>query len=233
MPIEVGPKRTIFGVCVHTTGQGIPDKAAKENKGLLETARTVYESMQLVGPHFCIAPDGKYEQYADPELVRYHVGLEPEHRRSFLDGHWMEDANRIDRKVVAWWKARWPGVKSPSHLYPGDSANKAYIGIELIPAGRYIKQPGGSSPWIFDEQYSRPGFDKQRFSVEQYAALADLLKELAMKYNIDYSKVGRLIGHEDANLYTRPGYDPGSYNQTFSWGMVWGLLGIKRPIGVG
>ncbi len=224
MPIETGPKREVFGVAVHTTGDGIPAKAMKDNEDVLSVARTVYENMGLVGPHYVVAPDGRVERYADPEYVRWHVGLEPEHRRSFLDGHFLEDRNRISSAVIAWWQARWPGVKSPSHLYPGDSANKAYIGIEMIPAGRYIRQPGGSTAWVFDSQYSKPGFDNQRFSVEQYVALAGLLKELAMKYNIDYSLVGRLVGHEDLNLYTRPGYDPGDYNKTFSWGMVRGLL---------
>lgn len=219
--MEHGPKRKVFGVAVHTTGDGIPTKAIKYGAELLPTARKVYEGMGSIGPHYCIAPGGQIDKYADPEVVRYHVGLEPEQRRSFLDGHWEEDANRIDRKVVAWWKHRWPGVKSPSHLYPGDSANKAYIGIEMIPCGTYVKTKG----WVFNEAWgTKPGFDKQRFSVESYVALAGLLKDLAMQFDLDYSAVGRLIGHEDANVYTRPGWDPGDMNQTFSWGMVKGLL---------
>lgn len=221
--IETGPKRTVFGVAIHTTGDGIPAKAAKLAKDTMAVARGVYEEMGLVGPHYVVGPDGRTENYADPELVRYHVGLEPEHRRSFLDGHWREDANRIPRKVVAAWDAKHPGVKSPAHLYPGDSANKAYIGIELIPAGTYSKR----GDWVFDPRFSKPGFDNQRFSVEQYVALARLLKELAFKYSIDYSLVGRLVGHSDLNPYTRPMWDPGDYNGTFSFSMVRGLLNAE------
>lgn len=218
--METGPKRTVYGVCIHTTGDGIPAAAAKTGEDLLDVATRTYSNMGTVGPHYTVAPDGRVAQFAKPELVRHHAGLEPEQRRSFLDGHWEEDANRIDRKVVAWWKARWPTVKSPANLYPSKSANVDYIGIELIPAGRYIQGKG----WTFDLRYSKPGFDKQRFSVEQYKALADLLVDLAKQFNIDYSQDGRLVGHEDLNPYTRPGWDPGDYNQTFSWGMVKGLI---------
>lgn len=218
--MEYGPKRKPFGVAVHTTGDGIPAKAHKNGTDLLVTAREVYDGMGSVGPHYVIAPDGRVDFYTPANLTRHHVGLEPEHRRSFLDGHWEEDANRIDRKVVAWWKARWPNIKSPSHLYPSKSANQDYIGIELIPAGRYIDRKG----WTFDPRYSKPGFDKQRFSVESYVALAKLLKQLALEHSLDYNQPGVLVGHEDLNPYTRPGWDPGDYNQTFSWGMVRGLL---------
>jgi N-acetyl-anhydromuramyl-L-alanine amidase AmpD len=224
--VETGPKRKVHGVCVHTTGDGIPSQAHTKGEHVLVTARRVYENMGTVGPHFIIDPAGTIEQYADPTLVRHHVGLEPEHRRSFLDGHWKEDANRIDRKIVAWWEVRWPGIKSPSHLYPSKSANEDYIGIELIPAGRYVpRSERVAGGWTFDPRYSKPGFDNQRFSVEQYTALVELLKRLEVQFNLDYVKPGVLVGHEDINPYTRPGWDPGDYNKTFSWGMVKGLLG--------
>lgn len=221
---ERGPKRAIYGICVHTTGNGIPDEVARTGEKHLDVARRVYLGMGLVGPHYVIDPYGAVEHYCPAEYVRYHVGVEAEHRRSFLDGHWEEDANRIPRPVVAWWKARWPTVKSPSHLYPSKSPNKDYIGIELIPAGSYIKNKG----WVW-QHGTRPGFDEQRFSVEQYWSLARLCNQLAEENGLDLSKTGVLVGHEDCNPYTRPGYDPGDKLQAFSWRMLNGLLPYAQP----
>jgi N-acetyl-anhydromuramyl-L-alanine amidase AmpD len=226
---EVGPKRPIYGICVHTTGDGIPAEVAKSGKTHLAVARSTYLNMGLVGPHYVIDPFGAVDQYADAGVVRYHAGVEAEQRRSFLDGHWLEDANRIPKAVVDWWQARHPGVKSPSHLYPSKSPNKDYVGIELIPAGRYTTTPGMiKGSWKF-EHGTRPGFDKQRFSVEQYVALARLCNTIAEENGLDLGKSGVLVGHEDLNPYTRPGWDPGTMNETFSWGLLVGLLAAVQP----
>jgi N-acetyl-anhydromuramyl-L-alanine amidase AmpD len=221
---EVGAQRAIYGICVHTTGDGIPAEAAKSGKHPLDVARAVYLRMGLVGPHYVIDPFGQYEQYAPPEVIRYHAGIEAEQRRSFLDGHWLEDKNRIPADVVAWWQRRWPGIKSPAHLYPSKSPNKDYVGIELIPAGRYVKVPGiHKTQWRF-EHGSKPGFDKQRFSLEQYFSLAKLCLQLSEENGLDLTKPGVLVGHEDLNPYTRPGWDPGSKIEAFSWNLLNGLL---------
>lgn len=230
---EVGPKRAVYGICLHTTGDGIPAEVHKTGKSHLEVAHETYLRMGLVGPHFVIDPYGNVEQYAPVERVRYHAGVAAEERRSFLDGHWLEDANRIPRAVTAWWRARWPGIKSPSHLYPSKSPNKDYIGIELIPAGRYAKAVSGNGViagpgWVF-EHGTRPGFDKQRFSVEQYAAAARLCNQLAEENGLDLDRPGVLVGHEDLNPYSRPGWDPGDMTQTFSWGLLSGLLAAVQP----
>jgi N-acetyl-anhydromuramyl-L-alanine amidase AmpD len=220
MDFEHGPTRAIYGICVHTTGGGIPDEVNRSGRTHLEVARETYSRMGLVGPHYVIDPHGAVEQYAPANVVRYHAGLEAEHRRSFLDGHWEEDANRIPRDVVAWWKARWAPIKSPSHLYPSKRPNLDYVGIELIPCGAHLK---GAWTW---QHGTRVGFDKQRFSVEQYCALAKLCLQLAEENGLDLGKPGVLVGHEDVNPYTRPGYDPGDKTQAFSWNLLNGL--IKR-----
>lgn len=226
---EVGPSRAVYGICVHTTGNGIPEGAARQQKRPLEVARATYLSMGLVGPHYVIDPYGEVDQYAPVNRVRYHVGVEAEQRRSFLDGHWLEDKNRIPAAVTAWWQARWPGVQSPSHLYPSKRPNVDYVGIELIPCGRYVVQPGiVKSSWQW-EHGTRCSFDKQRFSIEQYVALARLCNSIAEQNGLDLDRTGVLVGHEDLNPYTRPGWDPGDMNQTFSWGLLKGLLAAVQP----
>lgn len=226
---EVGPERVPYGICIHTTGNGIPEQSARTGKPPLEVARSTYLGMGLIGPHYVIDPYGTVDQYAPVDRVRYHVGLDPADRRSYLDGHWANDRNRIEPAVVAWWKARWPGVKSPSHLYPGKSANEAYIGIELIPAGRYVTVPGAIKQQWRWEHGTAPGFDGQRFSIEQYCALAKLCNQLAEQCALDLTKPGVLVGHEDVNPKQRPGWDPGGYNKTFSWNLLNGLLKHVQP----
>lgn len=209
-----------FGVLVHSTGDGLAAKiaTAKEPHSALSVARSTYESMGNVGPHYCIEPDGGHEQYAATNTVRYHCAVPAQNRRSYLDGHWTADSNRIPKAVVEWWQREHPGVASPSHLYPGEHPNNAYIGIELIPCGVYAKN---SWQWRWG---TPPGFDSQRFSVEQYCTLARLCIELAVEHSIDLGKVGRLVGHEDVSPYSRPGYDPGAYHNWFSWPLLRTLI---------
>lgn len=190
--------------------------------GHLAAARKVYSAMGTVGPHAVIDPYGEVAVYAPFDVVRHHVGVSADQRRSFLDGNWVNDRNRIPLAVVDWWQQRWPGIKSPSHLYPSKSPNTDYVGVELIPAGTYVKDRG----WVW-HWGTRPGFDKQRFSVEQYVALAGLLRASAENYNLDLAKPGVVLGHEDLNPYTRPGWDPGDKLQTFSWSLLGGLLAAQ------
>lgn len=222
MSIEHGDRRSVYGICIHTTGDGIPAAALRDTNHPLCTARAVYENMGLIGPHYVIAPDGSHEELCDPRLIRQHVGLAADVRRDFINGTWLNPSNRITPAVVSWWQERWPGVKSPSHLYPSRSANEDYIGIECIPAGSY-SSAAGKWTWRWG---SKTGFDQQRFSVECYRALAGLVLSLAGEFKLDLVKPGVLVGHEDLNPYTRPGWDPGSYNKTFSWDMLRGCMAV-------
>ncbi len=220
--VSHGP-RTVYGVLVHTTGNGVPDLALKHpDKSHLTILTEVYSASAAnggTGPHYAIDPLGAVVQFRDPGAVSWHAGVSADQRRNFLDGSWQSDYNRIDKDVVSWWRARWPGKLSPSHLYPSRSPNTDFVGIELMPCGAYA---GSSWEWKWG---TRPGFDKQRFSVEQYVALARLCKELAVTYSLDLGKSGVLLGHEDVNPYTRPGWDVGDKIEAFSWRMLRGLLG--------
>jgi N-acetyl-anhydromuramyl-L-alanine amidase AmpD len=221
--IEIGPPRAIYGILLHSTGDGIPRRVVSSGKTHLEVAREVYAGMGLVGPHYVCDPFGTVEQYAPANVVRYHAGVEAADRRSYLDGNWVNDRNRIAEDVVTWWQRRWPKHKSPSHLYPSKSPNVDYIGIELIPCGVYDSKLGSTSGWTW-RWGTRPGFDKQRFSVEQYVSLARLCSDLAVEHGLDLAKSGVLLGHEDVSPYTRPGWDPGDKNGTFSWNLLTALL---------
>jgi N-acetyl-anhydromuramyl-L-alanine amidase AmpD len=210
-------KLEFYGYMVHTTGDGIP-KLAK-TKGwtdLLKVANSVYDSMHEkdgTGPHWIIAPDGQTACIRSEQEIAWHCGLDAYDREMFLTTNW-ETNGRTPADVVSWWKRRWPGIKSPSHLYPSKSPNKNYIGIELIPAGTYNKMT-----WepCFAGGYRTIG----RFTTAQYLALAAITR-----YTLD-DKPGRLVGHEDVNPTTRPGWDPGAKIGAFDWDY---FLDLRRAV---
>lgn len=214
-----GHREKIHGVMIHSTGDGVPREKVKRNVSYMEAACAVYESMGNIGPNYCIAPDGGVVMFREPNKIAYHC--KQEHRREFLDGSWATDYNRISRPVIDWWRHRWPGVESPAHLYPGVRPNDAYVGIELVPAGTYVKSVAGGTSWSPDPQYRNdiPGRD-QRYTVAQYVSLARLIRS----FNLDLTKTGVLVGHEDIEPYNRGGYDPGDYHGWFSWNLLNGLL---------
>ena len=221
-PLLAHGARKPWGVMLHTTGGGLPDKAHHEGLSPLETARKVYGGMRE-GPHYVIAPDGAVERYRADDQIAYHCGVSPVDRRDFLTGHWEA---RVGRGVVGWWRARWPGVLSPQHLYPSTSPNSDYIGVELIPCLAQTKGNGGSLKPVFGTPI---GGERGRFTGAQYVAAALLTLQLCEAYSIPMRRRGRVVGHEDINPITRPGWDPGDMQGYWSWNTFWGIVdGLER-----
>ena len=121
---------------------------------------------------------------------------------TYLKGPWKE---RIPRKVLALWERRWPGKDSPQHLFPGDSANEFYLGVEMIPitgiAGMKAAGPG------------------ERFTQASYDSLNELLAVLEQRWcwPTGWRKTARLVGHEDVGILDRydggGGWDPGALRE--------------------
>lgn len=199
-----------FGAIVHTTGDGPPAAANRDGRDPLEVALEVYSNM-AEGPHYVIGPTGAIVQVRELADIAWHTGVSAVHRRDFLSGHW---ETLVSKGLVSWWKARWPGVKSPSHLYPGSSPNAVYYGIECVPAGTYER--GVWKP-VFGPV--APG-GRNRFTTAQYLACAALVLHLG----IEHDRPGRVVGHEDINPITRPGWDPGAFQEFWSWPLFWDLL---------
>lgn len=204
-----------FGTIIHTTGDGPPAVAFRDGRDPLDAAVDVYSNMPE-GPHFVVGPTGRIIQVRDTGVVAWHTGVSAVHRRDFLSGHW---ETLVPKNVVSWWKARWPGVKSPSHLYPGTSPNAVYYGIECVPTGTHIK-----NSWKPVHGTPAPAGERNRFTTAQYVACAALVLHLADVGNFDPHAVGRVVGHEDINPITRPGWDPGGFQEFWSWPLFWDLL---------
>lgn len=199
-----------FGVCVHSTGRGVPGKARKLRVDPMRVALDVYLSPVGDCPHYVIDYDGKIAQVADERLRARHAGVPADERAAYLDGSWV---GRVAAVPLERWRRRWPGFKSPQHLYPTTSPNEAYLGIECIP----LLEP-------------RSDDDPDLFTDSQYRALGALIADVETRWGISCSGP-RLVGHEDVEPLTRwtsrAGWDPGSLSArpAFRWDRLGRVVG--------
>lgn len=174
-------------------------------------------------PGWVVGTRGEVAQITPDDQVAQHVG--GAHRQKYLSGSWaspvlcptcrgrsLPDAAHF--ASVSRWRERWRGYRSPAHLYPGESANDAYVGVELIPVT-------GVSGTI-------AAGPNETFTEAQYTALNTLLDDLAGAHGFPagWRNTSRLVGHEDVGLLDRHdssgGWDPGALRPTprFDWAKV-------------
>lgn len=200
-----------WGACIHTSGGGIVDRAKKEKITPIEAAVAYYDDAEY-STHYAIGYEGAgdiHQITADDRRVQ-HIGSPPASlRRRYLNGTWVTD---FPIGVVKLWRDRWPGVKSPQHLFPSEHANSDFVGIEMIPlAGDQL------------ERALRPGL---RFTAAQHTAAAALLADLGRRHGwpllpTPWWRTSRLVGHEDVGLHNRTdvggGWDPGAMRLRPRW----------------
>lgn len=215
-------KLDTYGLLVHSTGNGVPQRAIDKNEDPFETGIKVYKNMDAsngVGPHYMICPKGQIVKFREPTLIAWHAGTSVWEREQFMTGNW-ETTNRVPRETVNDWRRRWPKVKSPQHLFPAKSPNLSYVGVELIPCGVYKK----GVHW--ESKFGEPVGEFGRYTDEQYETLAKLFVDLAaqFKWPKKCRRTGRLVGHEDVNPISRPGWDPGAFRDWFDWNHLYGKI---------
>lgn len=207
----------VYGITVHQTGSSLVTDALKHGVDPLEYAGQFYFNPKNYFAHYVIGHDGTIAQIADEHEWAMHVGLTKDERNDYLSGKW---ESMLPASFVGMWKARWPGMKSPSHLYPGNSVNDAYVGMEMLPIVPGIKTP--------------PLAPGMLFTKEQHQAVAKLSWDIARRWGFPkgWERTGRFATHEDLNPFNRTtvkppaGWDPGVLRATpwFSWGSVLGSL---------
>lgn len=214
----------VFGLAVHTTGSGVVEKALKAGKDPVELAVQVYKSA-IANPdpnarssgNYVGGYDGKLIQIVDEALKANHIGLSDPAgwRDKCLAGTW---GGAVPLTVSALWKKAWPEFKSPVHLFPGSSANVAYIGLELVP----VTKGCGAEPM-------KPGL---LFTRAQHDLVVRLWKDIAARHGLTYQK-NRLVGHEDinpANRCTSEGcWDPGYLRPSPSFDFDYVRSQITQP----
>lgn len=198
-----------WGLAVHTTGDGVVEKAQKEGKEPFDVALAYYKTGFIT--HYVVNYDGKITQLMPDNYKGAHIGIKKEERLKFLSGAWEKDFEGTP--VLELWKKRWPDFKSPQHLYPTKSPNTCYLGCEMVPLGT----PRDNGLWFTDDQHQ---------------AIIDLWNDRAAFHEWE-GKRGQLIGHEDVAAYSRwqksGGWDPGALRlePRFDWDHI--RAGITTP----
>lgn len=206
-------KAPIWGVCIHTTGSGVPSKAAKLGKDPVDVAVGIYLSgPRPFGPAYVIGWEGEIVQVADELSRTEHVGgLD---RDEYLSGTWVKQCHPA---AVELWRRRWPQYESPQHLFPSRYPNTDLVGCELIPVLGGKPKPAG------------PGL---RFTEKQHQAIADLCRDIAKRHSLPagWANTSRLVGHEDVGLLDRHdkggGWDPGALRERPYFDFEW----VRRTI---
>jgi len=196
---DLQPRQSpVYGLCVHTCGEGIIDDATHHGVDPLEYVVAHYLTPGEFAGHYVINYDGHIVQVADENSKAQHVGLTPADHANLLTDGWI---SLTPAKVVAAWKKAWPGTKAPAFLFPGPSANQVYVGAEMLPlpSPNYLKQ------W-------KPAYDGARYTQAQHDAVAALAADIASRWSLPsrWQTTSRLLGHEDLNPIQRPGWDPGA-----------------------
>lgn len=196
-------KRKPWGLLLHTSGRGVPAKAVKTGKSVMDVALSAYLNSQngsngylWGGPTYILGHKGESLQICDEDIRTHHAGG-PD-RANYLSGKWIELASK---QMVAHWFSRWgPKFKNPQQLYPSTSPNVDYVGVEMIPCGGGLGTP------------MREGL---LFTKEEHDKVIELGKDLAKRHGWPkgWAKTSRLLGHEDVQPIERDdlkgGWDPG------------------------
>lgn len=207
--------RSPWGLCLHTTGRGVVKRASGQRRPALDVALEIYLESQSGalhgykwgGPTYVMDYDGSLHQLSPDEVMTMHAGG-PD-REDYLDGDWVARLRQSGRgAAVEQWRAAWPGVESPQHLYPSRTANADFVGVEMIPIG-----------------YGQGGEPRGHclFTQAQHDAAVALGRDLAKRHRWPegWAAGPRLVGHEDVQLLERSdrggGWDPGARRDRPYW----------------
>jgi hypothetical protein len=223
----------VLGLVVHTTGGGITNKAAREERPVLN----------LCAERYCVTRGcnyvGGYAGHEGGELVQ--VGSEfskpktagiKDQLASIDAGHFERDLSPTAPKV---WRAAWPDFKDPGALVKSVTGKRAvntfYVGIEQPPCVWFdtkLNKTVTSAPPL------RAGL---RMTEAQHATVAALAVDLATrhKWPDGWWKTGRLLGHEDVSPMTRSTstgcWDPGSRRPDPYWDWDYVIAAIEKAVG--
>ncbi len=205
----------MFGLCVHTTGSGLPSRARKDGVYPTVAATRYYQGSH--GTHYVLGwngINGDLIQVANEQERASGVGTK-ETRAAVEAGDW---AQSLPASFVKRWKSWWAatGADNPIGLFPGTWANNAYVHVEMPPCvfhheGKLVI---GMCQNGAEARVRAAGL---RFTQAQHDGIVLLALDLAKRYDWlgGWWEKGHLVGHEDLSPHTRTvksgGWDPGHH----------------------
>lgn len=218
-----GWKNSLYGGVTHTSGRGLPSKAADRGMSPLDLAVRYY-----TGSHGCNYICG-YGGIAAGELLQIAsdfeqakgVGIDPKKPET---NQWISVTRRdwkseLPPDLLARWRSRWPGYANPLDLLPGTKrANSCYVHLECIPLTDHWMKEFGVEPHA-------PGM---LFTSAQHESVATWYLDLAKRHRWggEWWRTPRVLGHEDLTPLSRHtkagGWDPGWLREKpyFDWDFV-------------
>ena len=219
----------VYGLVVHTTGGGLPEKALARDVSPVDFAVRFYQRTR--GTHYVNGwagiEGGELVQVADERVRANGVGVARQRASIGSPGGWEDDVPAV---LVRLWRRRWPDHAHPLDLLPeGErSVNRCYVHVECPPCywgwGRFRS---GASRSV---RPMRPGL---RFTRAQHDAVAALAVDVAERNGWprgEWWRSPRLLGHEDLSPISRHdrrgGWDPGGLRESpyFDWEYVWSQI---------
>ena len=208
------PNRKPFGLLLHSTGPGMEKYARTYGLSKIDTVSRVYGNPGNSCAHVVCLPDGTRVRVVSPDLVAPHCGVSGAQRRMMLDGTWRAWCSDLGEKL---WGERWPGVKSPQHLFPTASPNDSYEGLEH---------------WKLDANDPETGTP---YTVAQYRSCAQWIVERERTWGF-VAEGRRLVTHEDVQPFERwvasGGHDPGVLRvvPTYDWPLLLAFVAAEREV---
>ncbi len=221
---ETGERRTAkfkpwpngkpFGVLLHSTGPGMEKYARTYKLTQEETVSRVYGNPGNSCAHVVIIPDGRRFRVVSPDLMAPHCGVSARQRAMLLDGTWRAWCSDLGERL---WGERWPGVKSPQHLFPTASGNGSYEGAEF---------------WKLDANDPETGTP---YTADQYRSGGQWIAERERACGF-VAEGRRLVTHEDVQPFERwdahGGWDPGVIRAkpTYNWPLLLECIAAAREV---
>jgi hypothetical protein len=200
--------KPVFGMIIHTTGGGAPNAAHEEGISVLEWCARRYS--KSYGCHYVNghkgAAGGELILVGTEEEKPWTVGM-TDQNKSIRAGRWTKD---ISATTLKYWNQNWGHkYKHGNDLFPGNSANNVYVGMEMPPVVWWNKK---KKKTIISPEPMREGL---RFTRAQHDTCILLAIDLAERHNWPDSwwLTPRVIGHEELSPISRSqksgGWDPG------------------------
>lgn len=196
----------VFGLVIHTTGSGAPAAAHNEGIPVLEWCARHYS--KTYGCHYVNgykgAEGGELLLVGTEDEKAWTVGV-VDQSKATRAGRWQRE---ISATTLKHWEKNWGDrFTTPNDLFPGNSVNNVYVGLEMPPVHWWNRETTVVT--------AEPMRDGLLFTRAQHDTVILLAIDIAERHGFPdgWWISPRLLGHEDLSPINRSkkhgGWDPG------------------------